>query len=81
MTTRRDFMTTRREREGYMKHRDGGSRCLAEHWEKNGDLAQPCIRCEQCKKFIRPEKMDDECPGPPKSKTEHTYRGYPPLYD
>lgn len=63
-----------------MKHRDGGLRCLVAHWE-NGDMAQPCIRCEQCKQFIRPEKMDEECPGQSASKSEHTYRGYPPLYD
>lgn len=46
------------------KHVDSGWVCLVAHYKKEGDshvLQPPCIKCERCGRFIRPENMGEEC--------------------
>lgn len=53
-------------RDGFrMSHRDSGWRCLVAHYEggwENPRILPPCVKCADCAQFIRPEKMDEECP-------------------
>ncbi len=48
-----------------MKHKKSNYRCLVAHIRYNDEgeetLESPCIKCENCGEWIRPEDMDDEC--------------------
>lgn len=46
-----------------MKHKNTGIQCLVLHYDTSGHLTSQCIMCENCKEFIRPENMNDECYG------------------
>jgi hypothetical protein len=43
------------------KHIDSGFRCLVSHLGDDGKVLPPCVLCKICKKWIRPEEMEEEC--------------------
>lgn len=43
------------------KHKEGGIRCLVIHHDGDGGSAPQCIMCENCKKWIEPNKMGEKC--------------------
>lgn len=43
-------------------HEDNGWRCCTYH----GEGEEACHHCKHCGQFIRPSKMGEPCPGPPK---------------
>jgi len=52
------------KRNGNLKrHKDSGQRCLVGHVDNGGKALPPCIRCETCFNWIRPENMNKKCEG------------------
>jgi hypothetical protein len=49
-----------------MSHTDSGFRCLVCHFDANGNILPQCIICAKCNQSIRPENMNEDCPGAPK---------------
>lgn len=41
-------------------HADGGRRCLVMHYP---DGMRQCVWCSRCRRWIRPERMDEQCEG------------------
>lgn len=49
-----------RDRKVAQRHADGGRRCLVMH---DRDGMRQCVWCSRCRRWIRPERMDDRCEG------------------
>jgi hypothetical protein len=47
-----------------MAHIDAGERCLVCHYEgdyRNMVVLPPCIKCANCREWVRPKDMDKPC--------------------
>ncbi len=42
-------------------HEDSGRYCTVGHMDGKGNTLPECTWCDECKQWIRPEDMDNEC--------------------
>lgn len=49
-----------------MKHEDSGMRCCVAHFD---DIPGQCMQCKNCGVWLRPGRLDADCPGKKSDKS------------